>query len=67
MKRTFVDPWSSAAYFDGWKRQDRKYVPTPGDGTPPVAAATIWLLTAGWRKHRPLISVAELPGPRPAQ
>jgi len=67
MKRTFVDPCSSAAYFDGWKRGDRKYVPPPGDGTPPVAAATAWLLTTGWRAHHSLISISELPGPLAAR
>ncbi len=66
MQRTFVDPCSSAAYFDGWKRENRKYVPPPGGGAKPVAAPTTWLLTEGWRKHHRLISICELPGPRPA-
>ncbi len=62
MQRGFVDPCSSAAYFDGWKRQDRRYVPPPGEGRPSVAKPTTWVLTQGWRKHHPLISISELPG-----
>ncbi len=67
MEPRFVDPCSSAAYFDGWKRGDRKYVPPPGEGPPPVAAAATWLLTTGWRRWHPLISIAELPGPQPGR
>ncbi len=67
MESTFVDACSSAAHFDGWKREDRKHVPPPEDGPPPVAEPTTWLLTEGWRKHHRLIAIAELPGPRPAR
>ena len=59
MTRTFVDPCSSAAYFDGWK--SRRHVPQP-EGEPPVAEARSWLLTTGWREHHPLISTGETPG-----
>ena len=63
MKRTFVDPCSSAAYFDGWKKVCRKYVPPPEEGPAPVVPAQTWLLTKGWRKHHPLIAISEMPGP----
>jgi len=62
MERTFVDPCSSAAYFDGWKKQCQKYVPPRDDRAPPVAPAQTWLLRVGWRQHHPLIATSECPG-----
>ncbi len=43
---TWIDPFSSAQFFDGWK--DRRPSETPRAG--PVAPARTWLLTVGWRK-----------------
>ena len=50
----WIDPFSSAAWFDGWARPvDRRL-----DGidervrqSAPTAAASVWLLTDGWRLH----------------
>ena len=64
MKRSFVDPYSSAAYFDGWKRECLKNVPAPEEGPAPVVAAQTWLLREGWRKHHPLIATWEFPAAR---
>ncbi len=61
MQRTFVDPCSSSAHFDGWKRECRKYVPPPDDGPAPVAPAQTWILTKGWREHHPLIATWDCP------
>ncbi|HKA88046.1 MAG TPA: transposase [Haliangiales bacterium] len=41
---SFLDEYSSAAWFDGWA-----VPPTPPPGDPPVAPARTWLLTTGWR------------------
>ena len=42
-----VDPFSSAAWFDGWS--DRSNVHEPRDA--PVARARTWLLRIGWQWH----------------
>jgi len=62
MKRSFVDPYSSAAYFDGWKRECLKYVPAPEEGPAPVVEPRTRLLRVGRRKHHPLIASWECPG-----
>lgn len=60
-----LDPASSAAWFDGWRR--RAIVTGRGGATPtlasspPVARARTWLLTVGWRRHG-LLDPAEVPG-----
>jgi hypothetical protein len=58
----WVDPCSSAPYFDGWAASSRHAIPPPA-GPPPVAAARTWLLVVGWRRHG-LVDLAEVPGPR---
>ena len=64
-RRVPVDPYSSAPLFDGWREV------TPADARAslardyeplPIARATTWLLTTGWRRH-PAIGVRERPGP----
>jgi len=52
-----LDPFSSAAWFDGW----RERVATSAD-PPLVARARTWLLGVGWRRHG-RIGVAEVPAP----
>ena len=52
------DPYSSARYFDGWKRGAD--IPSPALD-PPVAAPQSWLLRVGWRR-RGLLDPAEIPG-----
>jgi hypothetical protein len=50
-----IDPASSGAWFDGWKRR------TEVDAGPrPVAAARSWLLRIGWTRHG-LIDPSEAP------
>ena len=46
LRRDWIDPYSSAAAFDGWLRP----VPRVGFAIP-VARAHTWLLTKGWRRH----------------
>ncbi len=60
-KRDYLDPCSSAAYFDGWK-------PGPADPIPiergsPVEPARTWLLNKLWRRHG-LVDVNTIPGPQ---
>ncbi len=43
----WIDPYSSAAWFDGWKGLQ----PLPRPPDTPVAPARTWLLRRGWRKH----------------
>ena len=58
----YVDPFSSAAFFDGWKNYTaRAWWLPPGEHIP-VAAARFWLLTTGWRRHGELHPLA-IPGP----
>jgi REP element-mobilizing transposase RayT len=58
----WVDPYSSARYFEGW----REYVDPPDDTSPLVGEASFWLLKEGWRRARKgRISIVEFPGPWP--
>ena len=52
------DPFSSGAWFDGW----RGGLQFAAAGTGPVARARTWLLQAGWRRHG-LVGLEEGPGP----
>ena len=58
----YTDPFSSAAFFDGW-RNDHRPRPPPwlADEGEPVAAPRFWLLTNGWRRHGS-IDPREVPG-----
>lgn len=53
-----ADPFSSAAYFDGWQSTPSGLEPRPGAA--PVARPRSALLKSTWRKHG-LIDVNELP------
>src|SRR5215470_8348238 len=44
-----VDPWSSAAWFDGWSAD----VPLPSTSSP-VATPKTWLARTGWRRFGPI-------------
>jgi REP element-mobilizing transposase RayT len=70
-----LDPASSGAWFDGWKRSPAR-PQSPMEGSPrgrsreepspatkDTAAPRTWLLRKGWRRHR-LIDPAEIPGAR---
>jgi REP element-mobilizing transposase RayT len=55
--RRWVDPCSSAAWFDGWRGP---IVVPPGAARsratgPPVASPHTWLLRVGWRRHGLLV------------
>ena len=59
-----LDPYSSAAWFDGWKSPVRAHEPWQREllaTRRPTARATVWLLTDGW-KRRGLIGFGETPG-----
>ena len=53
----WIDLCSSGEWFTGWKDA---YTPLPSRVCE-VAAATVWLLTTEWRRHR-RIGVYEVPG-----
>ena len=64
VSRGWVDPYSSAAAFDGWReswvvRKARAQAERP----PPVVPASVWLLTTG-HKRAGAISIADVPGSR---
>jgi len=45
----WIDPHSSAPWFDGWAEPMRREY--RADEPAPTASATTWLLRVGWRKH----------------
>lgn len=55
----WVDPYSSARYFDGWDGPIELEPAEPG-ASPPVAQAKTWLLRTGWRRWG-LIGINETP------
>ena len=66
MDSSGVDPYSSWAWFDGWKDCPAKWVAKARAGperSRPVAEAHTWLLSEGWRRHG-LVRVDEIPGLR---
>lgn len=58
---TYIDPFSSAHYFNGFTRDIGPPQFAELDLGPPVAAAKTWLLRTGWRRHG-LIDPDETPG-----
>jgi hypothetical protein len=61
---TWIDPYSSAAWFDGWRESIRPGEPWLREllaEPAPTAAATRWLLTTGWRRAG-LLRFDEVPG-----
>jgi len=68
MARGWVDPYSSALWFDGWKaalRVDAPWLKALAKAGCPTAAARTWLLKEGWRRGGGLIDVDDVPGPAP--
>jgi hypothetical protein len=54
LARDWIDPHSSAAWFDGWAepiRDDAKWKHALVTSPAPTARATTSLLTTGWRRH----------------
>ena len=61
-----VDPYSSWAWFDGWRDCPKMLVEEARAGSEaeqPVEEARSWLLREGWRRHG-LVRVDEVPGLR---
>jgi REP element-mobilizing transposase RayT len=56
-ENALVDPYSTAASFDGWRDLDE----VPNWDPLPCAEPRTWLLRVGWRRHG-LIGVREVPG-----
>jgi REP element-mobilizing transposase RayT len=54
----WLDPCSSAAWFDGWAWRPA----VNKTGPPPVAEPQTWLRRTGWRRHG-LLDPSEAPGP----
>lgn len=55
--RTWIDPYSSAAWFDGWAAPVRADEPWKREliaAPRPTAQPTTWLLSVGWQRHGPL-------------
>jgi hypothetical protein len=50
----WIDPYSSAAWFDGWAqpiRGDELWKREIFKLDRPTEKATVWLLTTGWKRH----------------
>ena len=68
MARGWVDPYSSALWFDGWKTAlcaDAPWLRALTRAGRPTAAPHTWLLSVGWRRGGGLIDVDDVPGPAP--
>jgi len=66
LSRCWIDPCSSAAWFDGWREPIRAREPWLREllaEAPPTAPPSVWLLTTGW-KRRGLLGFDEAPGAR---
>jgi len=50
-RTTFVDPYSSAAVFEGWSAPIRIGWSPLEDRAPPISDPKSWLLRTGWRRH----------------
>jgi putative transposase len=46
----WIDPYSSAYYFDGWLGRPGGRLGQAPTGPPPVSAPATWLLATGWRQ-----------------
>ena len=60
----WIDPYSSAAWFDGWRDRIRAHEPWQRDllaEPAPTAAPRVWLLTTGWKRWC-LLAFDEVPG-----
>jgi REP element-mobilizing transposase RayT len=69
--RTWIDPHSSAAFFDGWHPRCRRFIPsrdapahplhTWAPAAIPVAPPRTWLLRIGWVRAGGFIDISEVP------
>ncbi len=56
-----LDPFASGFWFDGWR--EKLHIKNLEPVLKPIATATTWLLSKGWRRGRfGLISTLEVPG-----
>ncbi len=60
MDEGWIDPFSSWAWFDGWRDNIETRQPAARATKAPVAPAPTWVLNCGWRRHG-LIEVDEIP------
>jgi hypothetical protein len=68
LARGWIDPFSSALWFDGWReaiRTDAPWLRALARTRCPTAAPRTWLLTEGWRRGGGPIAVDDVPGPSP--
>jgi REP element-mobilizing transposase RayT len=68
LARGWVDPYSSALWFDGWKsaiRSDAPWLRELRRMGCPTATPRTWLLSVGWRRGGGLIDIDDVPGPAP--
>ena len=64
----WVDPYSSALWFDGWKsaiRTDAPWLRALAKDGRPTADPHTWLLSVGWRRGGGPIDIDDIPGPAP--
>lgn len=64
LSRYWVDPYSSAPWFDGWKepiKSDADWLVRLRKRPRPTASPRTWLLRIGWRRHG-LLAFDEVPG-----
>lgn len=64
----WVDPYSSALWFDGWReaiRTEPPWVRALSRVSYPTAAPRTWLLSVGWRRGGGPIAIDDVPGPAP--
>lgn len=64
----WVDPNSSALWFDGWKaaiRTDAPWLRALAKAGRPTADPHTWLLSVGWRRGGGPIDIDDIPGPAP--
>ncbi|HEU0031605.1 MAG TPA: transposase [Kofleriaceae bacterium] len=68
LPKDWIDPYSSAIWFDGWSEEpaiDAPWKQMLREMPPPTVPPQTWLLRVGWRRHG-LIGVDEVPGRRRA-
>ena len=59
--RNWIDPCSSAIWFDGWRRRPSEPWFRP-EGQAPVLPPATWLLAEGWKQVGGLLAPDEVPG-----
>jgi REP element-mobilizing transposase RayT len=68
LSRGWLDPFSSALWFDGWRdaiRTDAPWLRALARTPRPTAAPRTWLLSVGWRRGGGPIPLDDVPGPSP--